>query len=138
LPTTSINVGLARSMARFAAKLFLRGPGMHHHGVAHGGVFKALLLVGVARHANLAADVVRGTRVSVTDRLFGCVARENPIRTGQDCECDAEYDRCISHRASSKLTVRASCETWASCISSSRIRSCNQARSVSSVSCSVP
>jgi hypothetical protein len=51
-------MGFAGPMASLAAKLFLRGLGMHHHGVAHDGVLKALLLIGVASDAYLAADVV--------------------------------------------------------------------------------
>jgi len=57
-PTSGVNMGFAGPVASLAAKLFLRGLGMHHHGVAHDGVLKALLLIGVASDAYLAADVV--------------------------------------------------------------------------------
>jgi hypothetical protein len=42
---------------------------MGHHGIAHDGVFEALLLVGMACDANFTADVVRRTRASAVDLL---------------------------------------------------------------------
>jgi hypothetical protein len=60
-----VDMGLSGTMTGFAAKLFLRGLRMHHHGVPHDGVFEALLLVRMARNTNFGADVFRGTGLSV-------------------------------------------------------------------------
>ena len=57
LAAPGLHVGLARSVTSFAAKLLQRSFGMRH-GVAHDGVNKTLLLVGMAGHANLGADVI--------------------------------------------------------------------------------
>src|SRR5262249_26898969 len=90
LCASSINMGFAWAMAALAAKLFLRGLGMQHHGIAHDGVFETLLLVGMARDANLAADIVGGTRASIAAGLLGCIACRASMRTEQDDKCKAQ------------------------------------------------
>ena len=57
LAAPCLHVSLTRSVTTLAPKLFQFGLGMCH-GVAHDGVNEALLLVGMAGHANFFADVI--------------------------------------------------------------------------------
>src|SRR5436309_1110232 len=84
LTPTRVNVGLARSVTCLAAKLLGGSLGMRH-GVPHDRMNEALLLVGMAGDAHLAAYVVgrasvRGCIASLSGRSRGCSLR--PGREG--------------------------------------------------------
>ncbi len=73
LAAAGLHVGPAGSVTGFAAQLLLGSFGVGH-GIAHDGVDETLLLVGVAGHAHLGADVIalgRGRRSSGGRRRSG-------------------------------------------------------------------